>query len=79
MKKFIILLICILLLGTSYLALVANDVQIITTEIEISAPPSKVWEIIIDVNSWQDWSPIINASQGEANVGSTLNITMMSK
>jgi len=51
----------------------------IKTEIDISASPEKVWNIITDINSWQKWSPIINASQGEAAVGSKLNITMMSK
>ncbi len=53
--------------------------QEIKTEVDISAPPSKVWGIITDINSWQEWSPIINASQGMASVGSKLNITMMSK
>jgi hypothetical protein len=53
--------------------------QDIKTEIEISAPPSKVWSIITDVNKWQEWSPIINSSQGETSVGSKLSITMMGK
>ena len=53
--------------------------QEIKTEIEISAPPSKVWDIIIDINKWQEWSPIIKSSQGEALVGSKLNITMTGK
>jgi len=53
--------------------------QEIKTEIEISAPPSKVWSIITGINNWQKWSPIINASHGEASVGSKLNITMVGK
>ena len=53
--------------------------QTIRTEIEISAPPAKVWSLITDINSWQEWSPTINASQGEAKVGSKLSITMMGK
>ena len=53
--------------------------QEIKTEIEISAPPSKVWDIITDINNWQEWSPIINASHGSASVGSKLSITMMGK
>lgn len=53
--------------------------QTITTEIDILAPPEKVWAILTDIGQWQEWSPTINASQGEASVGSTLAITMMSK
>jgi hypothetical protein len=53
--------------------------QVIKAEIEIAASPSKVWGILMDVNSWQDWSPIINASSGEVAIGSKLNITMMGK
>lgn len=53
--------------------------QKITTEIEISAPPSKVWSILTNINKWQEWSPIISYSQGEASVGSKLSITMMGK
>ena len=53
--------------------------QTITTEIEILATPEKVWSIITDINKWHEWSPTINASQGEPAVGSTVSITMMSK
>jgi len=53
--------------------------QTVKTEIEISAPPEKVWAILTDIDKWHEWSPTINASQGEASVGSTLTITMMSK
>jgi len=53
--------------------------QEIKTEIEIKAPSSKVWDIITDINKWHEWSPIINDSQGDASVGSSLSITMMGK
>lgn len=53
--------------------------QTITTEIDISAPPAKVWSIITDIDKWHEWSPTINASEGMASVDSTLTITMMSK
>lgn len=53
--------------------------QEIKTEIEISAPPSKVWSIITGINNWQEWSPVINDSNGTASVGSKLSITMMGK
>jgi len=53
--------------------------QTITTEIEIDAPPEKVWGIISDVDKWHEWSPTINASEGKAELGSIVAITMMSK
>lgn len=53
--------------------------QEIKTEVEISAPPSKVWDIISDINRWQEWSPTVLASNGVASVGSELTITMIGK
>lgn len=79
MKKIIKVLSVFVLIGIIYLAIEGRNVQIIKTEIEISAPPSKVWSIITDINKWQEWSPTINASQGDASIGSTLSITMMSE
>ena len=66
-------------IGVTYLAIEGNKMQEIKTEIDISAPPSKVWAILTDINNWQEWSPIINVSNGEASVGSKLSITMMGK
>ena len=79
MKKIIKILSALILLGIVYLAIEGKNMQVIKTEIEISASPSKVWGIITDINKWQEWSPIINASVGDASVGTTLSITMMSK
>lgn len=53
--------------------------QTIRTEIDIKATPEKVWGIITDVDKWHEWSPTINASEGKAETGSTVTITMMSK
>jgi len=79
MKKLFIIFISLIFIGTAYLAIEGSEIQEIKTEIEISAPPSKVWDIIADINKWQEWSPIINYSEGETSVGSELSITMMSK
>lgn len=48
----------------------------ILTEIEIAAPPAKVWSILIDFNKWEDWNPISKAS-GSASQGSTLEVIML--
>ena len=79
MKIILKILIALMVVGISYLAIAGSRIQEIKTEIEISAPASKVWEIITDINKWQDWSPIINASQGLSSVGSKLSITMIGK
>jgi len=79
MKKILIIFLVLSLIGVTYLAIEGSKVQEIKTEIEISAPPSKVWGIITDINNWQEWSPTINASNGEVSVGSELSITMMGK
>ena len=41
MKKLIIIFIVLMLIGISYLAFEGRKMQVIKTEIEISAPPSK--------------------------------------
>ena len=79
MKKISIIFVALLFIGVTYLAIEGSEMQEIKTEIEISAPPSKVWGILTDINNWQEWSPIINASNGEASIGSKLSITMMGK
>ena len=79
MRIIFIILIALIGAGVIYLAVAGSKLQEITTEIDISAPPSKVWPIIMDINNWQEWSPIINESHGTSTVGSTLSITMMGK
>jgi hypothetical protein len=79
MKKIIIVLIALVGAGITYLAIAGSKLQEIKTEIEISAPPAKVWSIISDINNWQEWSPIIKESQGTVSVGSELTITMIGK
>ncbi|MBV1881511.1 MAG: SRPBCC domain-containing protein [Pseudomonadales bacterium] len=79
MKKIIGIFSVVIFIGIAYLAIEGRNILEVRTEIDISARPSKVWEIITDIDSWQEWSPIINASQGVSSLGSKLSITMMSK
>ena len=51
----------------------------IKTEIEISAPATEVWRILMDFDRWAEWSPIINQASGVASLGSKLSITMIGK
>ena len=79
MKKIILILIGLVGAGIIYLAVAGSKLQEIKTEMEIAAPPSKVWSIITDINNWKEWSPIIKESNGTASVGSELTITMSGK
>lgn len=79
MKKFLLVIVALLIVAGITLSVMGNATREIKTEIEISAPVAKVWGIITKIDDWADWSPIINKSSGNASLGSTLNITMMSK
>lgn len=46
------------------------------TEIEISAPPSRVWETLLDFSSYPDWNPMLVHISGKAAVGETLTVVM---
>lgn len=48
----------------------------IYTEIEIQAKPEKVWQILSDNKSWQDWNPFIVRSTGEMKEGGKIINTM---
>jgi hypothetical protein len=56
-----------------------NCMREIKTEINISAPPEKVWTILADLNQWKHWNPIINDTSGNLSVGSRLKIVMRGK
>jgi hypothetical protein len=79
MKKILLIILGLVFVSIIFLAAKGRHMQEIKTEIEIAASPASVWSIILDVDTWHEWSPIINASQGKPVIGSTLNITMMSK
>ncbi|MCG8379710.1 MAG: SRPBCC domain-containing protein [Proteobacteria bacterium] len=79
MKKILLAILGLAFASIIFLAIRGNNMQEIETEIEIAAPPAKVWSIITDIDKWQEWSPIINVSQGNSAIGSKLSITMISK
>ena len=79
MKKFLLVFSVIVLIGGLVLWIQGKDPREIRTEIEISAPVGQVWNTLTSIDEWAQWSPIINGSSGKAELGSTLDITMMSK
>jgi hypothetical protein len=48
----------------------------IETAIEIAAPPSAVWDVLVDFAAYPDWNPFIRLLQGEATVGARLEVTV---
>ena len=49
------------------------------TEIQIAAPPEKVWDILADFNTWKSWNPIVSDANGMAALGSKLTVVMCGK
>ncbi len=77
MKKLFLSLLIFVLLASLILWIQGKDMREIRTEIDIAAPPAKVWSLLTDIEGWHKWSPIINKSSGNAAMGSTLDITMI--
>ena len=48
----------------------------INTEITINATASKVWQCLLDFNSYSNWNPFMQSISGDAGVGNILTITI---
>jgi hypothetical protein len=48
----------------------------ITTEIDIRARASHVWEILMEFGAYPSWNPFVRKIAGDARVGSRLDVTM---
>lgn len=46
------------------------------TEIEIDAPPSLVWTILVDAERYHEWNPFITSLDGVVEAGNTLNVVV---
>ena len=44
------------------------------SEIEIDAPPERVWQVLIDFGAYPQWNPFIRSIEGEPRVGSRLKV-----
>jgi len=76
MKKILLFLLLIILVFCLVLWMKGNTTREISTEIVIQAPVEKVWQVLTDINGWNDWNPITNQASGEVFVGSELALTM---
>jgi len=46
------------------------------TEIEIDAPPERVWAVLVDFEKFPDWNPFIRSIRGNVQVGSRLDVLL---
>ena len=48
----------------------------LSTSIPIQATPDRVWSILTDFSRYTEWNPFITPANGEATVGSKLDLTI---
>lgn len=51
-------------------------VKSITTEVEINAPASAVWDILADTGEYAKWNPFVKHLSGDLIVGNRLEVTI---
>jgi hypothetical protein len=44
------------------------------TDLEIGAPPGRVWQVLTDFDEYPEWNPFIRSIEGELVLGSQLRI-----
>jgi hypothetical protein len=50
--------------------------QRVTTSIVISAPPERVWSVLMEFAAYPSWNPFIRSLSGGTTPGSRLNVTI---
>lgn len=63
---FLITITCFSLIGCKY----------IYTDIEIKAPPHKVWAVLADIPQYPDWNPYHVKVEGKLKIGEELSVTI---
>ena len=53
-----------------------HDVAVFQTTIPIASSPEAVWAILVDFERWRDWNPSVPDIHGDAQLGSTLRMTL---
>jgi len=43
-------------------------------EIEIDAPPERIWAVVTDFGAYQEWNPFIRRISGELREGARLEV-----
>ncbi len=50
--------------------------MVLTTSIDIAAPPEVVWETLADFSTYADWNPLTPRVDGSLDVGETVTLTV---
>lgn len=48
---------------------------VVRTQIEISAPASRIWEILVDLDRYEEWNPFITRAKGRISPGATFEVS----
>ena len=48
----------------------------VRTEIEIEAPPGRVWDILTDFERYAEWNPFVREIQGDLRKGAKLEVRL---
>lgn len=48
----------------------------LTTEIDIDAPPRRIWDILTDFRAYPTWNPFVRKISGKLDVGARLTVTL---
>jgi hypothetical protein len=48
--------------------------QVLHSEIEIDAPPERVWRVLTAFDAYPEWNPFIRSIEGDPEVGSQLRV-----
>lgn len=46
------------------------------TEIDIAAPPARVWQVLTDFSAYHEWNPFVTSITGKPLVGAKLALTL---
>ena len=49
----------------------------ISEKVDIAAAPLQVWNVLADLDAYQDWNPFIQSASGQLTAGSTLTLRMV--
>lgn len=48
----------------------------VTTQIIINAPAKKVWDILMDFNSYEEWNPFVKSIEGAPQAGNQITVQL---
>src|SRR5687767_9346038 len=49
---------------------------VVRTEIDIDAPPARVWEVLTDFGSYDDWNPVVQRVRADLRTGGSIRFSL---